>query len=225
MRKISIIIPVLNEEDQIEICLSGLQELRSRGHEVIVIDGESTDNTQVLAMPFAYKTIQHEKGRARQMNAGTKKTGGDILLFLHADTRLPQDADKHILAAIKESEHCWGYFNVQLSGAHWLFRIIERCMNLRSWTTGIATGDHAIFMTRWIYEEVGGYEEIELMEDIAVSSKLNQIVKPVSLREKVITSSRRWEQNGIIRTIFKMWRLRLAYFIGVTPATLVKQYD
>jgi len=225
VRKISIIIPALNEADHIETCLSGLQGLRNGGHEVIVVDGGSTDNTQKLAMPLVDKILQHEKGRARQMSAGAKSASGDIFLFLHADTCLPENADEHMLACIKESEYCWGYFNVQLSGTHWLFRMIERCMNLRSRMTGIATGDQAIFMTRWIYEEVGGFGEIALMEDIVMSGKLCRIIKPVCLRQKVITSSRRWERNGIVHTIFKMWRLRLAYYLGADPVSLARQYD
>ena len=225
MRKISIIIPALNEADHIETCLSGLQGLRNGGHEVIVVDGGSTDNTQKLAMPLVDKILQHEKGRARQMNAGAGVASGDILLFLHTDTCLPQNIDKHILACIKESENCWGYFNVRLSGAHWLFRVIEWCMNLRSRITGIVTGDQAMFMTRLLYKHVKGFDEIELMEDIAMSSKLNRIVKPVCLKQRVITSSRRWERNGIVHTIFKMWRLRLAYYLGADPVSLARQYD
>ncbi len=225
MRKISIIIPALNEADYIEGCLSGLQGLRNRGHEVIVVDGGSTDSTQALALPLSDKVLQHEKGRARQMNAGARAASGDILLFLHADACLPPNADEYILACIKDNTCSWGRFDVELSGAHWLFRIIEWCMNLRSRITGIVTGDHAMFMTRPLYEKVGGFDEIELMEDIAMSRKLNQIVNPVSLGQKVITSSRRWEKNGIFRTIVKMWCLRLAYFLGADPIRLSKQYD
>ena len=225
MKVISIIIPTLNESQTIQPCLRQLSDMRNRGHEVIVVDGGSIDDTLDKARPLADIAVQHQKGRARQMNAGTELARGDMYLFLHADTLVPDEADKYILDSTKLYPDCWGRFDVKLSGTHWLFSVIGFFMNSRTRITGIVTGDHGIFISRRWFEAIGGYETIDIMEDISISKRLKRLGRPVCLKASVITSSRRWEENGILRTIFKMWRLRLAYAMGVNPDHLVTQYE
>ena len=222
---ISIIVPTINEGRTIDSCLRQLSGMRNRGHEVIVVDGGSDDDTLVTARPLADKVIQNQKGRARQMNAGAGLAKGDIYLFLHADTILPGDADRLILDCVKLYPDFWGRFDVKLSGTHWLLRVIGLFMNFRTRITGIVTGDHGIFVSRRWFETIGGYETIDIMEDISISKRLKRLGRPVCLKASVITSSRRWEENGILRTVFKMWRLRLAYALGVNPDHLVTQYE
>jgi rSAM/selenodomain-associated transferase 2 len=224
LKKLSVIVPVLNESRIIAATLARLQYLRSRGHELIVVDGGSDDATFELACALADRVLCTPRGRARQMNAGAEAASGDILLFLHADTQLPGDADE-VLRAELSGDSGWGRFDVRLSGDHWLFRVIEWLMNRRSRLTDIATGDQAIFVTRDLFRRAGGFPEIELMEDIAFCARLRRIAKPLCLKQRVVTSSRRWEQAGIVRTTLKMWWLRLAYRLGVNPASLARWYD
>lgn len=221
---LSIIIPTLNEALMIGRTLLALQPLREAGHEVIVVDGGSTDDTMALSRPFADKVIQSQPGRSRQMNAGAKFASGEILLFLHSDTLLPPKADHLIIQRMKGKERAWGRFDVKLTGHHLLFRIIEVLMNWRSRLSHIATGDQAIFIRRELFEEIGGFPEIDLMEDIALCRILKKYGKPLCLRQTVFTSSRRWEEKGVFRTVLLMWSLRLAYFLGVHPNRLAKLY-
>jgi rSAM/selenodomain-associated transferase 2 len=226
-QKISIIVPVLNEAKTIEAFLQTLQLLRAQGHEVIVVDGRSEDNTYLLASSYVDHILCVDKGRAQQQIAGITQATGNIFLFLHADTLLPIDAALIILKALSDKKlnnALWGRFNVRLSGHFWFFRIIEQLMNWRSCLTGIATGDQAIFVTRSLYYKTGGMPAIELMEDIELSKRLSQFSQPLCLKSTVITSSRRWEQNGIAKTIFIMWMMRLQYFFGVSPKRLLKKY-
>jgi len=224
MYKLSIIIPTLNESGQIEHCLNGLQLLRQQDHEVILVDGGSIDNTVSLATPLCDCVIQSKKSRAIQMNMGAAKATGDCLLFLHADTTLPSGITDLFLR-IENIENKWGRFDIKLSGHHFLFRIIEQCMNLRSRLTGIATGDQAVFVGKELFFSINGFPEIALMEDIAISRLLLKQSKPICFKEKAISSSRRWEKNGIIRTIFKMWFLRLLYFFHVDVNKLARIYS
>lgn len=222
--RLSIIIPVLNEAATLEGFLQALQGLRAAGHELIVADGGSRDGTGDVAAPLADRVIEAPPGRARQMNAGAAAAGGRVLLFLHADTLLPEGAERLIGAAIGRGRQ-WGRFDVRLSGRHPLLRVVERMMNVRSCWSGIATGDQAIFVVRQAWERAGGFPEIALMEDIALSRALKRCCgRPACLRPPVVTSSRRWEENGVVRTILLMWRLRLAYFLGADPGTLAKAY-
>lgn len=222
---VSIIVPTLNEAGQIAATLEALQPLRAAGHEVIVVDGGSADDTVVLAWPLTNAIIPSPRGRSLQMNAGASRAGGDVLLFLHADTRLPDDAVHAILDGLAHSGKAWGRFDVRLSGRHPLLRIVERMMNLRSRLTGIVTGDQAMFVRREAFHAVGGFPEIPLMEDIVLSRALKGAFgAPLCLSALVITSSRRWEENGILRTIVLMWQLRLAYFLGASPERLARQY-
>jgi len=222
--RISIVLPVLNEAASLPRGLQDLQPWRQAGHEVVVVDGGSHDASVALARPLADAVIQAPRGRASQMNAGARRAGGEVLLFLHADTRLPPDAAHSLVAGLRQGA-CWGRFDVRLSGERAMFRLIERLMNWRSRWSGIATGDQAIFMTRAAFEQVGGFPPIPLMEDIAISKRLKGLGRPLCLRGPALTSSRRWEQNGVWRTVLLMWRLRLAYFLGADPARLARQYS
>lgn len=220
--RLSIVIPVLDEAKGIVDVLTRLAPLRRRGAEVLVVDGGSRDGTAALAAPHADRVLATKPGRARQMHAGARAADGDALLFLHADTVLPEDADLLIAAALQT--HAWGRFDVRLDGAHPMFRVIEAMMNLRSRATGIATGDQAIFIRRAAYEALGGFAPLPLMEDIDFSTRARRLGRPACLRQRVRTSARRWQQHGIARTILLMWRLRLAYFLGADPRRLALAY-
>ena len=220
----TIVIPILNEEAEIQTCLIKLQGLREEGFEVIVVDGGSFDKTPQLVKGICDQFISNRQGRAAQMNAGARKAKGKFIFFLHADTQLPEKFPE-VISSIKADTFCWGRFDVKLTGTHWSFRIIESMMNLRSRLTGIATGDQVIFVTQKLFREVDGFPEIALMEDIAMSRSLKNICSPLCLRQKVLTSSRRWEKYGIISTTVKMWWLRFSYYIGVDPVRLARQYD
>ncbi len=220
---VSIIVPVLNEADNIETFLKHLQPFRARGHEVILVDGKSADNTCQLARPWVDRMMTVQRGRARQQNIGAKMATGQIFLFLHADTRLPEQADQLIFQALVQGSD-WGRFNVCLSGQQLMFRVIAAMMNWRSCLTGIATGDQAIFMSRGLFYKSGGFPDIKLMEDIELSRRLKKFSRPYCIKTPVCTSSRRWQQHGIFKTIIFMWSLRLQYFFGVSPEQLHKKY-
>lgn len=224
MPSLSIIVPVLNEGERIAATLDTLAPLRALGAEVVVVDGGSRDATVQRARLRADKVIPAPRGRASQMNAGAEKATGDILLFLHSDTRLPSDADHVLLNGLERSGRAWGRFDVEINSGNPLLRIVARMMNLRSRLTGIATGDQAIFVKRDAFQQVGGFPPIELMEDIALSKLLKRVSPPVCLHEQVVTSPRRWERRGVISTILLMWRLRLAYFFGADPKELAQLY-
>ncbi|MFB3083725.1 MAG: TIGR04283 family arsenosugar biosynthesis glycosyltransferase [Gammaproteobacteria bacterium] len=225
MVRLSIVIPTLNQAGEVRKSLSSLQRLRAQHHEVIVVDGGSDDRTQELARSLADYVIQSARGRSRQMNAGAALASGEILIFLHADTQLPEGVDRYLSSVMVRSGRDWGRFDVRLSGSHRLFRLIEWLMNLRSRVTGIATGDQAIFIRRDLFSEIGGFPEIDLMEDIAISRALKHHGPPLCLKACVVASSRRWEQYGIFRTVVKMWYLRMAYMLGADPSKLSQQYD
>ena len=221
---ISVIVPALNEADGIVETLQALQHMRSRGVEIIVADGGSTDNTAVLCAPLADRVIIAAAGRARQMQAGAALASGSVLWFLHADSLAPRDADRTIATALGSGKRHWGRFDVRFPHAGLLLGVVAALMNLRSRLTGIATGDQGIFVTRKLFERVEGYPQIPLMEDIAVSRRLKRHSRPACLREKLITSARRWQTHGVLHTILVMWSLRLAYFLGASPARLARFY-
>jgi rSAM/selenodomain-associated transferase 2 len=224
MPALSIIVPVLDEETGIVAALDALADYRRHGHEVIVVDGGSGDRTAELARPLADIVLAAPRGRAAQMNAGAARASGDILVFLHADTRLPPASDCLIVEGLRRSRRVWGRFDVAIAGTNPMLHVVAAMMNLRSRASGIATGDQAIFATRAAFAEGGGYSDIPLMEDIALSRRLKRMGRPLCVTECVTTSGRRWEQRGIVRTILLMWRLRLAYFLGAEPAALARRY-
>ena len=217
--KLSIVIPALDEAAAIGATLASLAPLRGRGHEIVVADGGSEDGTRVVAAPLADRVILAPRGRARQMNAGAAVATGDALLFLHADTRLPPDADALVRAAL--ARRAWGRFDVFIAGRSALLVLIGFFMNWRSRLTGIATGDQAVFVRR---DAFPGFPDIALMEDIAFSKTMKRIGAPACLRDRVTTSGRRWERHGVLRTLFLMWRLRLAYYCGAAPDELARRY-
>ena len=220
--RISIIVPTLNEANNLAPTLQTLQAFRRRGCELIVVDGGSHDATATLATPLVDQLIHAKRGRARQMNAGANNSKGDVLWFLHADTLPPATADALICQALQH--HKWGRFDVRLSGHQLLLRSIETMMNIRSRITKIATGDQGIFVHRTSFDQIGGYPDIPLMEDIAFCTALRRLGPPACLEQCVQTSSRRWESKGIIRTILLMWWLRFLFFWGIPPSQLVKLY-
>jgi rSAM/selenodomain-associated transferase 2 len=220
----SIVVPVLNEAGGIAAALSDLAPFRQRGCEVIVVDGGSSDGTVRLAAPLADRVIAAPRGRASQMNAGAAAARGDVLVFLHADTRLPEDADRIVESGLARSGRVWGRFDVGIESAHPLLPLVAFTMNLRSRLTGIATGDQAMFVRTDAFRRAGGFPDIALMEDIALSKRLKAISPPLCLREKAATSGRRWEKHGVLRTVLTMWRLRLAYFLGASPDALARRY-
>jgi len=224
MSKLSIIIPVLNEGEAIAAALDALAVLRALGAEVIVVDGGSRDATIQRARPRADRVILAPRGRALQMNAGAEKAAGDVLLFLHADTNLPPDADHVVLSGLERSGHAWGRFDVKIEGRSPVLRVIAWLMNIRSRLTGIATGDQAIFVRRAAFQAAGGFPAIPLMEDIALCKRLKRVSRPLCLRERVTSSGRRWETHGVFHTMLLMWRLRLAYFFGADPKKLAQRY-
>ena len=221
--RLSIIIPVLNEAETLAARLAALQAIRARGVEVIVVDGGSADDSAGRATPLADRVISAPRGRGRQMNAGAEQATGEVLLFLHADTVLPDSATERIEAAVTGGA-LWGRFDVRIEGASVMLPIVAALMNGRSRVTGIATGDQAIFITRETFARVGGFSDIPLMEDIAFSSAMRGVARPACLAEKVTTSGRRWEKHGVWRTILMMWWLRLRFWLGVSPQALAREY-
>jgi len=222
--RISVIIPALNEAGCIARTLDSLQAMRRRGHEVIVVDGGSNDATMTISHSLADKVIRAPRGRANQMHAGAAAANGSVIWFLHADT-LPVDrADLLIQEVLAQRDTQWGRFDILFSGDRFMLKVVALLMNFRSRITRVATGDQGIFMTRALYEKVGGIPAIPLMEDIALCRFLRKSGCPAVIKQKLVSSPRRWETHGIARTILMMWGLRLAYFAGVDPARLEKYY-
>lgn len=221
--RVSIIVPVLNEAVRIAEFLQSLASVRTETVEIIMVDGGSTDQTVALASPHADRVLQATKARAAQMNAGAAVARGAVFLFLHADTCLPHGAIEFIDRAVAQGA-TWGRFDVTIEGHSPLLKLVATCMNLRSRLTSIATGDQAMFVTRSAFQAVGGFPEIALMEDIALSKLLKKQAPAACLSQRVVTSGRRWERHGVLRTIVLMWRLRLAYFLGADPNQLARQY-
>lgn len=221
--RVSVIIPTLNEGAIITSLLQSLQPLRQHQHQIILSDGGSSDDTCLKAKSLVDHVIMGESGRAAQMNRGAKQADGDLLWFLHADTRFKQ-TPLELIRALPVNDLFWGRFNLQLDADEKIYRLIERLINWRSCLSRIATGDQGIFVQRKLFESLNGFANIPLMEDIELSKRLRQQHKPHCASQTIITSARRWQRQGAIRTILLMWRLRLAYFLGVSPQHLAKQY-
>ena len=222
MARLTIVLPVLDEAAIVVGALQALAPLRRRGAEIIVADGGSGDGTANLARPLADRVIAAPRGRGAPMNAGAAIGTGEMLLFLHADTALPKNADRLIARAL--ARRAWGRFDLRIAGRHPLLSVVARMINWRSRLTGIATGDQAIFVTREAFYAVGGFPDLPLMEDIAISRRLKRLCRPACIGTPVVTSGRRWEYHGVLRTILLMWRLRLAYYFGAEPARLAVRY-
>jgi rSAM/selenodomain-associated transferase 2 len=223
-RRLSIVIPCLNEAGVIGSLLQLLQPLRTQGHEVILVDGGSSDGTPAVAGPLVDCLLLSEAGRGRQMNRGAQVATREILWFLHADSLLPPGATQAVLEGLGQSGQAWGRFDVRFAGSHPLLRLVAFMMNWRSRLSGIATGDQGVFVAREAFVRVGGFPEIPLMEDVALSRALKRVSRPLCLRLPLVTSSRRWESRGILRTIVLMWWLRLAFALGVSPQRLARMY-
>ena len=221
---LSIVVPMLNEAANLPALIAHLSIWRERACEVVLVDGGSDDGSVELARAAGLRVIDSARGRALQMNAGAALCGGEILLFLHDDTRLPDAADVAVCHALTSPARHWGRFDVRIEGRPAMLRVVAAAMNLRSRLSGIATGDQAIFVRRTLFETVGGFPELALMEDIALSARLRKHAWPVCLRARVRTCGRRWEQRGVWRTIVLMWRLRWAYWRGVPAERLAEAY-
>jgi rSAM/selenodomain-associated transferase 2 len=224
MASLSIIMPALNEAAGIADSLAALAPLRANGVEVVLVDGGSGDGTAGIAGPLVDRVAVAARGRAAQMNAGARVATGGTLLFLHADTRLPAGADRRVLEGLAATGRLWGRFDVRIEGRSPLLPVVAALMNARSRLTGIATGDQALFVRREAFERAGGFPEIALMEDVAFSTAMKRLGPPLCLGAKAVTSGRRWESAGTVRTILLMWRLRLAYFLGADPSVLARHY-
>lgn len=219
---VSVIIPIYNEGDILLSALQSFQVLRQQGCELILVDGGSEVLQQEQLEPLTDQWLVTAAGRARQMNRGARAAKGDLFWFLHLDSQLPDEAAD--LVRKHAAMGRWGRFDVQLSGMHPMLRAVEWMMNLRSRVTGIATGDQGIFIPRALFEKVGGFPDIALMEDVAICRRLKKLSKPVNLQERLLSSSRRWERNGVVRTVLLMWWLRFAFALGADPARLARIY-
>ena len=219
---VSVIIPVLNEEKTIAATLHALIMLQP--HEIIVVDGGSHDRSREICRQLGAQVLSSERGRARQMNYGARYATGDILLFLHADSQLPDSAFQDIAAALSDGCCLGGRFDVELEGSHWMLKVVGALINYRSRATKVGTGDQAIFVRRAVFTQVGGYPDIPLMEDIALCRLLKRLGGIACLRSRVVTSARRWESDGVWRTIFRMWTLKFLYLAGVSPVRLKQFY-
>ncbi len=219
---LAIIVPVYNEIKNIHRYLSKLSAYNF--NELIIVDGGSQDGTQAILQQYNIAWIDGRKGRALQMNDGAAQCSSDILLFLHIDTQLPPQASDAIHAAMMDSNVVGGRFDVRLDDSALIFRLIESLINWRSRLSHISTGDQAIFVRKTVFEQLGGFPDRPLMEDIAFSHCLKRQGRIVCLREQVITSARRWQKHGVIRTILLMWQLRLLYWLGVETTVLAKMY-
>lgn len=222
--RLSIIVPVLNEAAALPDLLSRLQPFLARGCELILVDGGSTDDSRQIARAAGVMVVESVRGRARQLNEGAACARGEVLLFLHADTCLPDHADAEILAALAAKDHIWGRFDVQIEGRSRMLPLVASMMNWRSRWSGIATGDQAMFVIRAKFEAMGGFPQQPLMEDVELSRRLRRLSPPACLRSRVRTSGRRWDRDGPWTTILLMWRLRFAYWLGVPAERLARHY-
>ena len=222
---LTIIVPVLNEARRIEALVSHLNTLFCQ---IIVVDGGSTDGTCAAlnaSIQSHVQVITAPGGRARQMNTGAAQAATPFLLFLHADTTLPDHGVEFVVTALRSGRSPWGRFDVRFDRTTLIYRVIAWFMNRRSAATGICTGDQAIFTTAEAFAAVRGFDEIPLMEDIELCKKLKQLGKPIRAETAVTTAARRWETHGPMRTILTMWWLRFRYWLGTPPESLARWYE
>jgi len=223
MRDLTIIIPVLDDAPVLARLLADLGNLAGEA-EVVVVDGGSRDDSVNVARARGATILTSQRGRARQLRTGVEHTGRPWIWMLHADSRVDAEAVAAIAEVIAEGRPAWGRFDVRLSGRHRLLRVVETMMNVRSCTTGICTGDQGMFVHRALLDGVGGVPDQQLMEDIELSKRLKRLERPRCLHARLETSSRRWEARGVLRTVLLMWRLRIAYFLGVPADRLSRIY-
>ena len=220
---LSVVIPALNEAAIITETLARLQPLREEGAELLLVDGGSSDETQQLADPLVDELITSPPGRALQMNQGWKAARGELLWFLHADSRADEDHWRALPARAGDVE-VWGWFDIQFDSRKWIFKTIAGFVNRRSRIIRVATGDQGLFISRGLLEAIGGFPEIPLMEDVAICRRLKGIAPAHALGPPLTTSSRRWERHGVLRTMLLMWYLRAAFFLGADPQRLARRY-
>ena len=220
---IDVVIPALNEEEALAQTLDSVRD--SSVHEIVVVDGGSQDATVAIAQAQGGRVVHSAPGRASQMNHGAGASTGEVLLFLHADTVLPDGFGDLVRQALADPNVVGGRFDVRLSGDDSRLRVVEFFMNWRSRWTGVATGDQAIFVRRRTFDKMSGFADMPLMEDVDFTSRMRRFGRCAPLRARVRTSSRRWEQNGVARTVVLMWGLRLAYALGVGPRRLAAIYS
>ena len=221
---ISIIVPVLDDVSALRQLLDDLDAIPSFDAERIVVDGGSTDGSMELAQRRVDVALRAPTGRARQLAAGVARAHGEWLWMLHADSRVDASAWDALRRAVESDAAAWGRFDVHLTGSHAAFRIIETLMNVRSRWSSICTGDQGIFVRRDLLELIDGIPNQPLMEDIELTKRLRRYARPICIDSPLGVSPRRWQQRGIAATVLLMWRLRLQYFCGVAPETLVQQY-
>lgn len=222
---LSIIIPVLDEATLLPRTLQRLAPLRRSGAEIIVVDGGSRDASVRAAMPLADRVMIAPRGRASQLNAGASAARGQVLLFLHADSVLPPGAERLIRESFVGWRHAWGRFDVHIAGRHPLLPVVAALTNLRSRLSGIATGDQGMFVLASAFRALGGFPPVALMEDVTLSKRLKRFSNPACLRARILSSGRRWENDGVVRTMLMMWGLRLAHALGADPARLAERYE
>lgn len=221
---LSIIVPMLNEIELLPDLLAHLRTWRSNGCEVLLVDGGSHDGSADVAEAIGFSVVRTSRGRARQMNAGAAQATGNVLVFLHADSRLPEQADAVIVTSLAATGRHWGRFDVNITGNALMLQVVAWFMNRRSRLTGIATGDQAIFVDKSLFDAVGGFPEQLLMEDIELCLRLRRLSPPLCLKQQATTSGRRWLEGGIWQTIWLMWRLRWKYWRGVPAEQLAREY-
>lgn len=222
---ISIIIPVYNESAILESTLTKLNSIIASQDEIIVVDGGSEDNTGEIARAFPdVKSISSSRGRAAQMNAGAKIASGEYLLFLHADVLIDEDCLRRLTDQIAGGGIQWGWFTISLDSPRFIYRLLETGANLRNRITGIPLGDHGIFIKKDVFFNIGGFSEIPIMEDLELVRRMKAVINGTEIKSPVKTSVRRFERSGIIRTLSKMWILRILYHFGVSPERLTRYY-
>ena len=219
--RVSVVIPALNDAPHLARLLADLRT--GPQLELVVVDGGSDDDTFAVAEAQADVAVRARRGRAEQLRVGVAKAKHPWLWLLHADTRTPPPLASAFAAHLPASPG-WGWCDVRLDGGGWPLRVIETAMNWRSALTSVTTGDQGIFAHRSLLAAVGGIPRQSLMEDVELCRRLRRLAAPRRFRQAITTSSRRWERDGVARTVVLMWALRLRYFLGADPEALAKRY-
>jgi rSAM/selenodomain-associated transferase 2 len=223
MKKLSVIVPMLNECATIAGTLNTVRR-GAPDAEIVVVDGGSSDPSVAIARPLCDALISARRGRARQMNAGARASHGDVLVFVHADTIVPRSFARDIALPLSNPAVVGGRFDVQLDATALPYRIIGAMISLRSRISRTGTGDQAIFVRRDVFDRLGGFPDLDLCEDLEFTRRLKRAGPVACLRARVITSARRWNRDGVVRTVMRMWLIRAMYLVGVPPARLKRMY-